>query len=323
MHDEAIELARTLPKAELHVHLEGTLQPELIMRFSERNNRPVPYASVEDIRAAYQFEDLAEFIQIYLNGFKSIATAQDYIELTEDFCNHAIEDNIIHIEVFTEAQGGKSVGTPLSEIMGGVIAAAAKCRKRGVELLLIPTFLRHESEDRALEALDELGPYYDNMVAIGLASTEVGFPPENFRRLFDRARALGFKLVAHAGEEGPPEYVWGALDELGVDRIDHGIRSIEDPVLMSRLERDGIPLTMCPISNLKLNVVKNLEDYPLKQFLNAGIKATVNSDDPGYFGAYLNENFEAVIRALNLSTADVRTLVQNSLDARFDPPKVN
>ena len=320
MIEDAIELARTSAKAELHIHLEGALQPELIMKFSKRNNREIQYESVEDIRRAYEFENLEGFIQTYLSCFKTMATAKDYIELGDDYLRHAKEQNIVHAEVFTEAQGGSYIDTPLTEIMSGCIAAAQNWEAAGFELLLIPTFLRHESEEDALRAFDALEPYYEHMTGIGLAAAEVGNPPENFRRLFDRAREMGFHLVAHAGEEGPPEYVWGALDELGVDRIDHGNRAIEDSVLMRRLERDGIPLTMCPLSNLRLNVVDDLKNHPLKRFMEAGVKVTVNSDDPGYFSGYLNENFEQIIRALELTTDDVRELLSNAHEAKFGPP---
>ncbi|MCY4094557.1 MAG: adenosine deaminase [Gammaproteobacteria bacterium] len=319
MHEDAIELAKSLPKAELHMHLEGALQPELIFKFVGRNGRDLPYRSIEELRAKYEFTNLQDFINVYLVGFNSLASAEDYEDLANDYCEHAQAENITHAEVFIEAQAGSSMtGTPLEAILGGCIRAAEEWKKRGVELLLIPTFLRHLSENEALKSLDELEPYYDNIVGIGLASAEVGFPPENFRRLFDLARELGLHTVAHAGEEGPPEYVWGALDDLGVERIDHGNRAIEDPVLVSRLARDQIPLTMCPLSNLRLCVVDDLRNHPLKKFLDAGIKATVNSDDPAYFGGYLNTNFEEIIKALNLSTGDVRELVQNAHDASFE-----
>ena len=316
--EASIELAKLLPKAELHMHLEGALQPELIFRFVARNGREMPYKSVDELRAKYQFTNLQDFIEVYLVGFNSLATATDYEELASEYCKVASSENITHAEVFVEAQAGMDMtNTPLSEIMGGSLAAAKKWREHGFELLLIPTFLRHLPEDRALRAFDELEPYYDEMTAIGLASSEVGFPPENFRRLFDRARSLGFHTVAHAGEEGPPEYVWGALDDLGAERIDHGNRAIEDPVLMRRLERDQVPLTMCPLSNLRLCVVDDLRNHPLKKFLDAGIKATVNSDDPAYFGGYLNANFEKIIEALALNQDEVRVLIANAHEAAF------
>lgn len=318
MTTEAIELANLLPKAELHMHLEGALQPELIFKFSERNERALPYQSVEELRAKYEFTNLQDFIDIYLVGFQSLRTADDYEDLANDYCSRAIAENITHAEVFIEAQAGTEVsGTSLEAIMEGCKKAVNTWRDRGLELLLIPTFLRHESEAKALKSLESLEPYFGDIVGIGLAAAEVGNPPEKFRRLFDQARSLGLRTVAHAGEEGPPEYIWGALDELGVERIDHGNRAVEDRVLMKRLARDQVPLTMCPLSNLRLCVVDELGEHPLKRFLDAGIKATVNSDDPAYFGGYLNANFEAIIKALNLTTSDVRELIQNSHDASF------
>lgn len=318
MSVNVVELAKSLPKAELHMHLEGALQPELIFKFSERNAHELPYESVEALRAKYEFSNLQEFIDIYLVGFNSLQTSADYEELANDYCSHAVAENISHAEVFIEAQAGSEIsGTSLDSIMDGCKRAVATWRNRGLELALIPTFLRHKPEENALEALEMLEPYYDDIVGIGLASAELGNPPEKFRRLFNQARELGLRTVAHAGEEGPPEYIWAALDDLGAERIDHGNRAIEDPVLMQRLERDRVPLTMCPLSNLRLCVVDDLVEHPLKKFLNAGIKATVNSDDPAYFGGYLNANFEAIIHALNLSETDVREVVRNAHEACF------
>ena len=321
--EEAIQFARSASKAELHLHIEGAITPELILTFSQRNGIEIPYNSLEEIRDAYQFEDLEKFVETYLVAFKTIRCAKDYDELIDDFASHAIEENTVHAEFFTEAQGGRVTGLPLSEIMRGCIDAVERWRDKGLEIRLLPTFLRNFPEDEALQALDDLEPYYEHMTGIGLASVEVGYPPELFRRLFDRARKLGFHLVAHAGEEGPPEYIWGAIDDLGIERIDHGNRALEDPVLMRRLERDQIPLTMCPLSNLRLCVVEDLKDHPLKKFLDAGLKVTINSDDPGYFNGYLNENFEQMIRAQELTVADVRELVKNSHEASFDLPVIN
>ena len=316
--EAAIELAKELQKAELHMHLEGALQPEMIFKFIARNGREMPYESVDELRAKYQFTNLEDFIQVYLVGFNSLADSRDYEELADDYCAKAVSENISHAEIFIEAQAAQFMTeTSLEAVMDGCIASAEKWRERDFELLLIPTFLRHRSEDEALRSLDALEPYYDHITGIGLAAAEVGNPPENFRRLFDRARDLNLHTVAHAGEEGPPEYVWGALDDLGVERIDHGNRAIEDPVLMSRLARDQVPLTMCPLSNMRLCVIEDMAAHPLKKFLDAGIKATVNSDDPAYFGGYLNANFEAVIRALQLGEDDVRGLVANSHEASF------
>ncbi|MYD42291.1 MAG: adenosine deaminase [Gammaproteobacteria bacterium] len=301
------------------MHLEGALQPELVFKFSERNDKTPPFATIAELRAEYEFTDLADFISLFLKCFNSLETAQDYEDLTNDYSEHALADNVVHAEIFVEAQASNDA----DQLMAGCLKAAARWQEKGLDLLFIPTFLRHMPLAEALKSFDELEPYHDIIGGIGLASVEVGFPPENFRLLFDRARELGIKGVAHAGEEGPPEYVWGAIDDLGVERVDHGNRSIEDPVLMARLARDQIPLTMCPLSNLRLCVIDELGNHPLKRFLDAGVNVTVNSDDPAYFGGYLNENFEQTIRALNLHPTDVREIVQNAHDAKFPSPSRN
>ena len=317
MIEQTIEFANTAPKAELHMHLEGALTPELFLRFSKRNEKPSPYSTVAEIKQRYEFQDLQSFINIYLAGFSSLATTQDYIDLMDDYCSHALRENITSAEVFIETQACQFIDMELDDLMQGCIQGVANARENGLEVKLMPTFLRQLSATEALANLDALGPYYEHITAFGLAAAEVGNPPNRFKHVFDRARDMGFKLVAHAGEEGPPEYVWQALDELGVDRIDHGNRAIEDPDLVRRLARDQIPLTMCPISNLRLCVVDKLENHPLKRFMDAGVLVTVNSDDPAYFGAYLNENFAQIISALQLSQAEVQALIENSFTASF------
>ena len=316
---DAIDHAKSARKAELHMHLEGALRPELLLKFANRNSKPLPYKNVEEIRARYQFTDLPDFIEIYLEGFGSLATSFDYEELLDDYCEHAIQDNICHAEIFIESHACHLVGLTPDQVMEGCIRGQEKWRNQGLEILLIPTFFRERTETEALEYFEKLEPYFKHISAIGLAGGEVGYPPSNFKRLFDAARSAGFKLVSHAGEEGPPEYVWEALDVLGVDRIDHGNRAIEDASLVSRLARDRIPTTMCPLSNLRLCVVDALQSHPLKKFLDAGVIATVNSDDPAYFGGYLNDNYEQIIQALELSKTDVDTLIENSLEASFAP----
>ena len=299
------------------MHLEGALTPELYLKFAQRNGKSIPFSNVDEIRKQYEFNDLADFIAIYLNAFSSLSTEQDYVDLLDDYCTHAIAENIVHAEIFVETQGSKFIGLDVHELMAGCIKSVRTWRKKGVEVLLIPTFLRHEPENDAMKNLEALEPYYEDITAIGLAANEVGNPPINFKNLFRRARELGFKLVAHAGEEGPPEYIWQAIDELGVDRIDHGNRAIEDDALVARIARDKIPLTMCPLSNLHLCVIPEMSAHPLKRFMDAGVVTTVNSDDPAYFGGYLNANFEAIIRALDLSLTDVEELVANSHNASF------
>lgn len=317
MIEDAIEYARTAEKAELHMHLEGALTPELYLKFAHRNGKSIPFSNVDEVRKQYEFSNLADFISIYLDVYSSLGTEQDYIDLLDDYCSHAISENIVHAEIFLETQAAKSIEMDVDDLMAGCVKSVRAWREKGIEILLIPTFLRHDPEDEALEHLDALEPYYEDITAIGLAANEVGNPPIKFKNVFRRARELGFKLVAHAGEEGPPEYIWQAIDELGVDRIDHGNRAIEDDVLVARIARDKIPLTMCPLSNLHLCVVPEMSAHPLKRFMDAGVVTTVNSDDPAYFGGYLNANFEAVVRALNLSRKDVEELVTNSHDASF------
>lgn len=317
MIEEAIQYAREASKVELHMHLEGALTPELILKFAKRNKKEIPYANVDEICDKYRFNDLEEFINIYIIGFTTLSTSADYVELFDDYCTHAKEENIVSAEVFIESQGCIMTGMELSDLMDGCIQGVTKWKSKGVDVKLIPTFLRHLPEDEAMANLDALEPYYDHITAVGLAATEVGYPPSNFKRVFRRAADLGLNLVAHAGEEGPPEYVWEAIDELGAQRIDHGNRAIEDPTLVSRLQRDQIPLTMCPLSNLRLCVVDRLENHPLKRFMDAGVRVTVNSDDPAYFGGYLNENFEQIIRALNLAVVDVKELIANAHAASF------
>ncbi|MCY4657120.1 MAG: adenosine deaminase [Gammaproteobacteria bacterium] len=319
MIEETIEFARNAHKAELHMHLEGALTPELFLKFATRNNKDIPYKTVEEIREKYLFTNLEDFINVYIEGFQSLATTQDYNELFDDYCEHAVSDNVVHTEIFTEAQGVPMIGMELPDMMDACVDGIERWSKKGLEILLIPTFLRHLSEREALESLDLLEPYYKHISAIGLAAVELGHPPNKFKALFAKARELGFKLVAHAGEEGPPEYVWQAIDELGVDRIDHGNRAIEDPVLVARLARDQIPLTMCPLSNLCLCVVDSLEEHQAKRFLDAGVKVTINSDDPAYFGGYINDNFEQIIRAQQLDLSDVEQLITNSLESAFSP----
>lgn len=318
MVEDAIEYARSAKKAELHMHLEGALTPELYLKFAQRNEVSIPFNNVDEIRKQYQFSSLGDFISIYLSAFASLHTEQDYVDLCDDYCSRAIAENIVHAEIFLETQAAKMIGLDFHELMKGCIKSVEKWREKGIKVLLIPTFLRHDPEDEALENLDALEPYYEHITAVGLAANEVGNPPIKFKNVFRRARELGFKLVAHAGEEGPPEYVWQAIDELGVDRIDHGNRAIEDDVLVARIARDKIPLTMCPLSNLHLCVVPEMSAHPLKRFMDAGVVTTVNSDDPAYFGGYLNANFEAIVHALDLSKADVEELIANSHEASFN-----
>ena len=311
---------RSLPKAELHMHLEGSLEPELLMRLAKRNRVEIPFRSVEEIRAAYHFTDLQDFLDIYYQGMNVLRVEQDFHDLTMAYLERAAADGTVHVEVFYDPQGHTSRGIPFSTVTDGILAALADGRERfGITSLLILCILRHLTEDEGFATLRRAEPWIaDRRIAgLGLDSTEKGHPPGKFQRLFAAAKAAGLKLVAHAGEEGPPAYVADTLDLLEVDRIDHGNRAMEDPALVRRLADMEIALTVCPLSNLRLRGVPVLEQHPLKRMLDAGLKATVNSDDPSYFGGYLLDNFTAVAEALDLGRRDLITLVRNSIEGSF------
>ena len=311
---------RALPKAELHVHLEGTLEPEPMMRMAARNKVEIPFRSVEEIRAAYRFTRLQDFLDIYYRGMDVLRTEEDFHELTWAYLERAAADGAVHVEVFFDPQGHTARGIPFAVAADGILAALTHGRERlGVTSLLIMCILRHLDEEEGFVAFREAGPYVaDGRIAgLGLDSTERDNPPAKFERLFAAAREAGLKLVAHAGEEGPASYVAEAVDRLGVDRIDHGNRALDDPALVRRLAGRGMTLTVCPLSNLRLGGVSDLRQHPLKRMLDAGLKATVNSDDPAYFGGYLVDNFVAVADALELGQADLVALVRNSLEGSF------
>ena len=311
---------RALPKAELHLHLEGSLEPELLMRLATRNRVEIPFRSVEEIRAAYDFSDLQDFLDIYYQGMNVLQTEEDFYDLTMAYLERAAADGTVHVEVFYDPQGHTTRGIPFPTVTDGILAALADGRDRfGITSLLILCILRHLSEEEGFATFREAEPYIagGRLAGLGLDSTERGNPPGKFRRLFAAAREAGLELVAHAGEEGPAAYVADAVDLLGVDRIDHGNRALDDPALVRRLADRGIALTVCPLSNLRLGGVPSLEQHPLKRMLDAGLKATVNSDDPAYFGGYLVDNFVAVAEALGLARPDLATLVRNSIDGSF------
>ncbi len=311
---------RALPKAELHLHLEGALEPESMLRLAARNRVAVPFRSVEEVRAAYRFTRLQDFLDIYYRGMDVLRAEEDFHELTRAYLERAAADGAVHVEVFFDPQGHTARGIPFAVAADGILAALAEGRERlGITSLLIMCVLRHLDEEDGFAALREAGPYMaDGRIAgLGLDSTEKDNPPAKFERLFAAAREAGLKLVAHAGEEGPASYVAEAVDRLGVDRIDHGNRALEDPALVRRLAGQGIPLTVCPLSNLRLGGVADLKQHPLKRMLDAGLKATVNSDDPAYFGGYLLDNFVAVADALGLEAADLVTLARNSIEGSF------
>lgn len=307
-----------LPKAELHLHIEGSLEPELMFELAQRNNVAIPFASVEEVRAAYAFSNLQDFLDIYYQGMGVLITEQDFFDLTAAYLARAHADAVRHVEIFFDPQGHTARGVAFETVVRGITRALDDTRERyGMTSKLIMCFLRHLSEADAEATLDEALPFLDRIDGVGLDSSENGHPPSKFERVFARARALGLNIVAHAGEEGPPEYVVEALDLLNVDRIDHGNRSLEDPALVARLAARGITLTVCPLSNLKLCVVGDMTAHPLKTMLDAGLHATVNSDDPSYFGGYINANYLAVADALDLSKADLVTLARNSFTGSF------
>jgi adenine deaminase len=307
-----------LPKAELHLHIEGSLEPELMFALAQRNAVAIPFASVDEVRTAYAFSNLQDFLDIYYQGMGVLITEQDFYDLTAAYLARAHADAVRHVEIFFDPQGHTARDVAFGTVITGITRALGDAHARyGITSKLIMCFLRHLDEADAEATLDEALPYLDRIDGVGLDSSEVGHPPAKFERVFARARSLGLKIVAHAGEEGPPEYVYEALDLLQVDRIDHGNRSLEDPALVARLATQGVTLTVCPLSNLKLCVVDDVADHPLKTMLDAGLRATVNSDDPSYFGGYVNANYRAVADALDLSKADLVTLARNSFTGSF------
>ena len=311
-----------LPKAELHLHIEGSLEPEMMFALARRNGVSLPYASVEEVRAAYNFSDLQSFLDLYYAGAAVLQTEQDFHDLTMAYVRRALADNVRHAELFFDPHTHTERGVPMATVFAGIAGALRQARtEHGFSSRMILCFLRHLSEAEAFATLDEALPlraeYADLWIGVGLDSGEVGNPPEKFATVFARARELGFRVVAHAGEEGPPAYVDGALDVLKVERIDHGVRSEEDPALMQRLVKSQMPLTVCPLSNLKLCVVKDLRDHNLARLLRAGLRVTINSDDPAYFGGYMNANFLATADALALTRGELVELARNSFTAAF------
>lgn len=307
-----------LPKAELHLHLEGTLEPELLFKLAERHGVALPWGDVEALRAAYNFGNLQEFLDLYYAGADVLRTEQDFYDLTWAYLQKCKEQNVIHTEPFFDPQTHTDRGIPFEVVVRGITQALSDGeRQLGVTSGLILSFLRHLSEDAAQATLDQALPFRDHFVAVGLDSSEKGHPPSKFKRVFARARAEGFPAVAHAGEEGPPEYIWEALDQLGVVRIDHGVRAFEDERLMDRLVDQQIPLTVCPLSNTKLCVFDDMSQHTILKMLDRGLKVTVNSDDPAYFGGYVTENFMALHEGLGMTQTQAQRLAQNSLDARL------
>ncbi len=312
-------LLRAMPKAELHIHIEGSLEPELIFELARRNGVSLGYSSVEALRAAYAFTDLQSFLDIYYAGASVLIHAQDFEDMAMAYFRRAQADHVVHAELFFDPQTHTARGVPFEAVIAGLSRACERAqRELGISSALIMCFLRHLSAEEAFATLEEALPYRGQFIGVGLDSGERGNPPEKFARVYARCRELGLRLVAHAGEEGPAEYVRNALDVLHVERIDHGVRSVEDPALMQRLARDRVPLTVCPLSNVKLCVFKAMRDHNLAALLDAGIVATVNSDDPAYFGGYINDNFLAAFKALpQLTARHAHRLAANSFEASF------
>ncbi len=316
--DRLPALLRAMPKAELHMHVEGSLEPELMFALAARNGMTLPYPDVESLQRAYVFDNLQDFLDIYHEGTKVLKTEQDFYDMAWAYLQRAAADHVLHAEIFFDTQTHTGHGVGAEVVINGLHRACVDASTGlGISASLILCFLRHLSEAEAFEALEQAMPLLGKLVGVGLASSELGHPPEKFARVFAKARALGLRLVAHAGEEGPPAYIWRALDVLKVERIDHGVQAMQDPALVARLARDRIPLTVCPLSNLKLRVFPTLAQHNLRDMLEAGLVATVNSDDPAYFGGYINQNFTQTFDALGLTAQHAYQLAHNSFEASF------
>jgi adenine deaminase len=314
-------LIDALPKAELHIHIEGSLEPSMMLDLAARNAVDLPYASRDEVLAAYRFTRLQDFLDIYYKGMSVLRTTYDFRDLALAYLHRAHLDNVEHVEIFFDPQGHIPRGVGFGTVLDGLTDALAIAdRELGISGHLIMCFLRHLDEANAERTLDLALPHKDRIIGVGLDSSELGHPPDKFKNVFRRARDEGFHLVAHAGEEGPPDYVWRAIDILGVDRIDHGNRALEDPELVRRIAKDRIPLTVCPLSNLRLCVVEDMKDHPIRRMLDANLVAMVNSDDPSYFGGYLNDNFHALDMAIDLGDDEVLALARNGFEASFLAP---
>ena len=315
-----VEFIKKLPKAELHLHIEGSLEPELMFAIAQRNKVPIRFKSIEEVKSAYQFHNLQSFLDIYYEGAQVLLHEQDFYDLTMAYLQKCHEDRVVHTEIFFDPQTYTDRGVKFETVIKGIHRALVDGEKNlGISSQLIMCFLRHLSEESAFETLKQSLPFKKQIIAVGLDSSEVGHPPEKFARVFEAARKEGFLTVAHAGEEGPPSYIWEAINLLKVSRIDHGVRSIEDEELLNKIISDKMALTVCPLSNLKLCVFKKLEDHNLKKLLKLGVKVTINSDDPAYFGGYMNQNFLETAEALDLSLDELKTLAINSFEASFLP----
>jgi adenosine deaminase len=312
------------PKAELHIHIEGSLEPEVIFDLAKRNGVKLSYESIEALKKAYEFTDLQSFLDIYYAGASVLLTEDDFYTMTNAYVERALADNVVHAEIFFDPQTHMERGVAISTAVAGIERALAEAEEKGLTSKLILCFLRHLSEADALATYEAALPLFDTyahrLIGVGLDSSERGHPPSKFERVFAKARERGLKLVAHAGEEGPPSYIHEALDLLKVDRVDHGVRSIEDPTLVARLADSRVALTVCPLSNIKLRVFDDMKQHTLKQLLAQGVAVTVNSDDPAYFGGYVNANYFATVDALELNDLEVYTIIRNGFEASFVTP---
>ncbi|MDY3338123.1 adenosine deaminase [Riemerella anatipestifer] len=314
------EYIKKIPKAELHLHIEGSFQPELMFKIAQRNQVKIPYQTVEEVKKAYQFSCLQDFLDIYYAGASVLLYEQDFYELTMAYFDKCAEENIVHTEIMFDPQTHTKRGVPFGTVIGGIQKAREEAQsKYGISSLLIMSYLRHLSEEDAFETLEQSLPYKHLITAVGLDSSEKGNPPSKFQRVFEASVKEGYIPVAHAGEEGPAEYIWEALDLIKIKRIDHGNNCLSDEKLVNRLVETKMALTVCPLSNLELRVVESLDHHPLKKMLDLGLKVTVNSDDPAYFGGYLNENFIQTAKSLDLNQNDIKTLVSNSFKYSFLP----
>ena len=319
--DRLPDLLRTMPKAELHMHIEGSLEPEMIFALAQRNSVPLAFENVAALRGAYVFHNLQSFLDLYHLGTTVLKTEQDFYDMTRAYLARAAADNVLHTEIFFDTQTHTAHGLSVDTVINGLHRACADAPADfGMTASLILCFLRHLSEQEAFEVLEQALPFRDKIVGIGLASSELGHPPEKFARVYARCRQLGFRLVAHAGEEGPPAYIWSALDDLKVERIDHGVRASQDKSLMERLIKDQIALTVCPLSNLQLKVFSDLSQHNIGAMQQAGIQTTIHSDDPAYFGGYINENFTQTFAALGLDAQSAFGMAATSFEASFIEP---
>lgn len=315
-------LIERLPKAELHLHIEGSLEPEMLFELAARNRVTIPFASAAEVRAAYSFSNLQDFLDIYYQGMSVLLTSEDFFDLTWAYLKRAKADNVRHVEIFFDPQGHTQRGISFATVLDGIERALKQGEAEfGISYRLIMCFLRHLSEDDAFATLAEAEPHLPRIHGVGLDSSELGHPPSKFERVFARARELGLHVTAHAGEEGPPEYVREALDLLKVERIDHGNRALDDAELTRRIAAEGLTLTVCPLSNLRLCVIADMAQSPVRRMLDAGLKVMINSDDPAYFGGYVNDNFRAVVDALDLSERQIVQLARNSFTGSFLPPE--